>query len=112
MPDKLFPEIRQEEVDTFIESGKDGPRRIKEIKSILNYFYQNAAFKEAMESDFGKEFLKDAVRRMSELHQKLIRHEETEKERSEFDGLVMITEALSSRIQGYLNRVEIVKGNK
>ena len=110
MPDK-FPVIEPEETQAFMKSGKGSRRRTEEVKGILAYLHRNAAFREAVESEIGQELLNDALRRLEELHIKLIEHTETVEERVEFDFLMKHVNAQSRRIKGYLNVVNKIKSN-
>ena len=106
-----FPVIESEEIQEFMKSGKDNRRRTEEIKGVLAYLHRNAVFREAFESEIGRELLKDALKRMEELHIKLIEHTEDIEERAEFDFLLKHVRKQSSKIKGYLNVVNQIKSN-
>ncbi len=94
-----------------MDSGTDNPTRMKNIKRVLSHFAKHAEFKAAMESEIGQELLGDALKRMEQIHAAILRHKETPAERSEFDGLLYITERWFSKINGYNNAVDYVEKN-
>lgn len=107
-----FPKITGEEVETFMESRKDSPRRTKEIKGVLEYLNRNVDFREAVESGIGKELLGEATTRVRELHNKMIEAPLERKERVEFDFLLKLIEGWARRINVYLKTVKKIKGNE
>ena len=97
-----FPGLKDEAVRKFATSGRGDKKRTQTILDISNWLYDNADFREAVESPIGRELLREASERLVILHRKMLQEPLDLNERAEFDYLLKITTDWSRRIKMFL----------